>query len=130
HSFAGQFESYLYVKQADVLDRIKDVWRSAFSERVYSYRQANHLDPTPGIAVIVQEMINADAAGVAFGMNPVSGNRKEKLIAGVFGVGEGLVSGELDADNYIINQGVIDRQTVRKKQKMVLNPDGYGGTAI
>ncbi len=128
HSFAGQFESYLYVKPADVPDRIKDVWRSAFSARVRAYREANQLSPSLGIGVIVQEMIDADAAGVAFGVNPVSGNRKEKLISGVFGVGEGLVSGELDADNYTINQGIIDRQPVRKKQKMVLNPDGSGGT--
>lgn len=128
HSFAGQFESYLYVKPADVLNKVKDVWRSAFSARVSAYRQANQLGPSPGIGVIVQEMIDADAAGVAFGMNPVSGNRKEKLISGVFGVGEGLVSGQLDADNYTINQGVIDRQLVRKKQQMILNPDGSGGT--
>lgn len=130
HSFAGQFESYLYVKKEDILNRIKDVWRSVFSERVLSYRQANHLGPSLGIGVIVQEMIDADAAGVAFGMNPVSGNRKEKLISGVFGVGEGLVSGELEADNYIIANGILDRQTVRKKQKMVLHPDGTGGTAL
>lgn len=128
HSFAGQFESYLYVKKETVLDRIKDVWRSVFSERVLSYRKANHLGPSLGIGVIVQEMIDADTAGVAFGMNPISGNRKEKLISGVFGVGEGLVSGELEADNYIIANGNIDRQTIRKKQKMVLNSSGRGGT--
>lgn len=130
HSFAGQFESYLYVRREDILERIKDVWRSVFSERVLSYRQANRLGPSLGIGVIVQEMVDADAAGVAFGMNPVSGNRKEKLISGVFGVGEGLVSGELDADNYIISNGKIDRQTVRKKQKMVLHPDGRSGTIL
>ena len=130
HSFAGQFESYLYVKRADVLERIKDVWRSVFSERVLAYRQANHLGPSLGIGVIVQEMVDADAAGVAFGMNPVTGNRKEKLISGVFGVGEGIVSGELEADNYIIANGKVDRQTVRKKQKMILNPDGNGGTVL
>lgn len=130
HSFAGQFESYLYVKKDAVLDRIKDVWRSVFSERVLSYRQANHLGPSLGIGVIIQEMVDADTAGVAFGMNPVTGNRKEKLISAVFGVGEGLVSGELEADNYIIANGRIDRQTVRKKQKMVLNPNGDGGTVL
>src|SRR5690606_30221142 len=78
HSFAGQFESYLYVKKEHILESIKSVWRSVFSERVLSYRQANHLGPSLGIGVIVQEMIDADAAGVAFGMNPVNGNRKEK----------------------------------------------------
>ncbi|TYR34165.1 phosphoenolpyruvate synthase [Sphingobacterium phlebotomi] len=130
HSFAGQFESYLYVKKEHVLESIKDVWRSVFSERVLSYRQANHLGPSLGIGVIIQEMIDADAAGVAFGMNPVNGHRKEKLISAVFGVGEGLVSGELEADHYMITNRLIDRQTVRKKQKMVFNPSGAGGTVL
>lgn len=129
HSFAGQFESYLYVRPADVADKIKDVWRSAFSERVQAYRWANRLGPNPGIAVIIQEMVDADTSGVAFGMNPVNGSRKEKLISGVYGVGEGLVSGNLNADNYTINEGVIDRRTVRKTHKIILNPDGNGGTA-
>ena len=130
HSFAGQFESYLYVRKEQVLERIKDVWRSIFSERVISYRQANHLGPSLGIGVIVQEMVDADAAGVAFGMNPVNGHRKEKLISGVFGLGEGLVSGKLDADHYIITNRLIDRQTVRKKQKMVFDSGAAGGTVL
>ncbi|GGH16334.1 phosphoenolpyruvate synthase [Sphingobacterium alkalisoli] len=127
HSFAGQFDSYLYVRKEDIFARIKDVWRSLFSERVLSYRAANSLGVGLGIGVIVQEMIDADASGVAFGMNPLSGNRKEKLISGVFGVGEGLVSGDLDADNFTILKGRIDRQVVRKKEKFILNPAGIGG---
>src|SRR5690606_25870875 len=130
HSFAGQFESYLYVKKEQVLERIKAVWRSVFSERVHAYRQANRLGPSLGIGVLVQEMIEADAAGVGFGINPVNGHRKENLISAVFGVGEGLVSGELEEDNYIIANGRLDRQTVRKKQQMILNPDGIGGVVL
>lgn len=127
HSFAGQFESYLYVRKEDIFARIKDVWRSLFAERILSYRVSNNLGLGLGIGVIVQEMIDADVSGVAFGMNPISGNRKEKLISGVFGVGEGLVSGYLDADNFIIHKGKIDRQIVRKKEKFILNPAGKGG---
>lgn len=130
HSFAGQFESYLYVTKDDIPARIKDVWRSVFSERVRAYRESNRLGPSLGIGVIVQEMVDADASGVALGMNAVSGSRKEKLISGLFGVGEGLVSGRLDADHYLVSKGKIDRQVVRKKQKMVLNPDGRGGTVL
>lgn len=128
HSFAGQFESYLYVRKEDIFARIKDVWRSLFSERILAYRTLNNLGLGLGIGVIIQEMIDADVSGVAFGMNPISGNRKEKLISGVFGVGEGLVSGYLDADNFIVHKkGTIDRQIVRKKEKFILNPAGKGG---
>lgn len=127
HSFAGQFESYLYVKKENVLERIKDVWRSVFSERVSAYRQGNHLGPSLGIGVIVQEMVDANASGVGFGVNPVSGNRKENVVSGVFGVGEGLVSGELEADHYIVTESKISREIARKRQKVVLNPNGDGG---
>jgi len=128
HSFAGQFESYLYVRKEDILARIKDVWRSLYAERVLAYRSANNLGPIFGIGVIVQQMVDADASGVAFGVNPISGNRKEKLISGVFGVGEGLVSGALDADNYILVKRKLDRQVVRKKEKYVIAPGISGGT--
>ncbi|WP_270087730.1 PEP/pyruvate-binding domain-containing protein [Sphingobacterium sp. SYP-B4668] len=128
HSFAGQFESYLYVCKEDILARIKDVWRSLYADRVLAYRSANNLGPIFGIGVIVQQMVDADASGVAFGVNPVSGNRKEKLIAGVFGVGEGLVSGALDADNYIVQKHKINREVVRKKEKYVIAPDTKRGT--
>ncbi len=127
-SFAGLYESYLYVTKDHLLSRIKDVWRSVFSERVLRYRAVNNLGPSIGIAVIVQEMVDAEASGVAFGINPVSGNRKEKLISGVFGLGEGLVSGELEADHYIVQHKKIIRETVRKKEKIILDTANLGGT--
>lgn len=130
HSFAGQFQSYLYVQKENILDRVKDVWRSVFAAHILSYRQEHHLGPSLGIGVIIQEMVDADAAGVAFGMNPETGNRKEKVISGVFGVGEGWMSGKLEADRYIIANGTVDRQTTRKKQKMTSNPNGSGGTVL
>lgn len=127
-SFAGLYESYLYVTKGQLLSRIKDVWRSVFSERVLRYRAVNNLGPSIGIAVIVQEMVDAEASGVAFGINPVSGNRREKLISGVFGLGEGLVSGELEADHYIVQHKKIIRETVRKKEKIILDTANLGGT--
>lgn len=102
-SFAGQFESYLRVESDELAGRIDDVRRSAFSERVTAYRKHHGLSDVAGVAVIVQEMVDADAAGVAFGANPLTGNREEKVINAVFGLGDALVSGERNADQFILN---------------------------
>ncbi len=102
-SFAGQFESYLSVRPDELAGRIDDVRRSAFSERVMAYRKHHGLSDAGGVAVIVQEMIDADAAGVAFGANPLSGNRQEKVINAVFGLGDALVSGDRNADQFVLN---------------------------
>lgn len=126
-SFAGQFESCLYVTLEQITEKIKTVWKSALSERVLVYRKENGLNEFNGIAVIVQQMISADVSGVAFGMNPINGNRNEKVISAVFGLGEGLVSGELDADNYIISNQ-IEQQIAEKQHKVVLDTSKNSGT--
>lgn len=102
-SFAGQFESYLFVNPDELAVRIDDVRRSAFSERVTAYRKHHGLSDVGGVAVIVQEMVDADAAGVAFGANPLTGSRQEKVINAVFGLGDALVSGERNADQFVLN---------------------------
>lgn len=129
HSFAGQFESYLYVTKEQLAEKIKKVWLSAHSTRVTEYRKNNQLGTQQGIAVIVQEMVEADTAGVAFGINPVTGNRKEKMISAVYGLGEGLVSGELDADTYLVKEnGQIEQQIAKKTHQLVFNREQSGGT--
>lgn len=118
HSFAGQFETYLYVSKEELPEKIKQVWHSAHSERVNAYRESHALGSSQGIAVIVQEMIDADVAGVGFGINPVTGNRKEKVISAVYGLGEGLVSGELNADTFTIHGKQISKQLVQKTHQI------------
>ncbi len=119
HSFAGQFESYLYVKKEDLANAIKKVWCSAFSDRVQAYRKNNGLEASNGIAIIIQEMIPSEVSGVAFGINPVNGDRKMKLINAVYGLGEGLVSGELDADTYTIKEDEITQEVAIKKRELI-----------
>jgi pyruvate,water dikinase len=126
-SFAGQFESHLFVTKGKIAEKIKSVWCSAFSERVFQYRANNKLEQKPGIAVIIQEMLDADVAGVAFGINPVTGNKNEKLISAVYGLGEGLVSGELNSDNFILN-GTITSTLTEKTHKIILDAENAGGT--
>ncbi len=129
-SFAGQFESHLYVTRADLAEKIKSVWCSAFSERVLLYRKTNHLDNNFGLAVIVQEMIDSEVAGVAFGINPVNGKNDEKVISAVYGLGEGLVSGLLDSDNYILKNGEVIAQLAEKKQQVLFNQHSGNGTLL
>ena len=126
-SFAGQYESYLFVEKKHLAEKIKQVWASAFAERVDQYRTHNGLERSDGIAVIVQRMINAEVSGVGFGMHPVTGNQNQKLISAVYGLGEGIVSGELDADSYLIENGNIIQELVVKPYKIVANIE-KGGT--
>ena len=105
HSFAGQLESYLFVPAGEVATRVADVWRSGFSERVLAYRREHGLDaPREAPGVLVQRMIDADAAGVAFSADPVSGARDVRVVSAVRGTGERLVSGECDADTWRIGR--------------------------
>lgn len=126
HSFAGQFETYLYVTKDELPEKIKQVWRSAHSERVNAYRESHVLGASQGIAVIIQDMVDADVAGVGFGINPVTGNRKEKIISAVYGLGEGLVSGELNADTFTIHGKEISNTLVQKTHQ--IKQDAKGGT--
>ena len=117
HSFAGQLESVLFVPAAQVISRVLQVWRSGFSERIYTYRRENRLRlPPPPPAVIVQRMVNADVAGVAFGADPVSGRRGVRVIGAVLGLGSALVSGEADADTYYVDRaGSVTQRTIATK---------------
>lgn len=101
HSFAGQLESFLNVPAAEICARVADVWRSGYTERVRAYRRERGLagDPAPP-AVLVQQMVAAEAAGVAFSADPVSGRRGVAVVSAVRGLGDALVSGEVDADTY------------------------------
>ncbi len=116
-SFAGQFETYLYVNFLDIPKFVKEIWKSNFSDRVANYQKANNLKPTFGIGVIIQKMIDPDVSGVGFGINPNTGERGSKVICSVYGVGEGLVSGELNADTFTLNEEKIEELLVDKVSK-------------
>lgn len=126
YSFAGQLESYLFVDPADLPDRVAQVWRSGFSERIVAYRQQAGLGLLPKApAVIVQRMILADVAGVAFSADPVSGRRSVAVVSGVWGLGSALVSGETDADTWridrareIIGENISDKRMAHRPSRV------------
>ncbi|MES2658221.1 MAG: PEP/pyruvate-binding domain-containing protein [Verrucomicrobiota bacterium] len=104
HSFAGQFTSYLDVPAPDVARRIADVRSSAKSDCILTYCREHGLPAPEKPAVLVQRMIDARCAGVAFSADPVTGRRGSIVISAVSGTGEKLVSGEVDGETWRIDR--------------------------
>ena len=101
NSFAGLFESYLNVAAAEVPGYIEKVMASAHSPRVKEYQQRFGNEGPISMSVIIQEMVPATVSGVAFSQNPMNPN--ESLIQTVHGLGDALVSGQINAETYSIN---------------------------
>jgi pyruvate,water dikinase len=119
HSFAGQLDSFLFVPAEEVAAKVAAVWRSGFGERLLAYRREHNLSPMPQPpTVLVQRMVWADAAGVAFGADPVSGRRGLAVVSAVLGLGTALVSGEADADTYHVDRDgvIVERSVAHKRQ--------------
>ena len=103
HSFAGQFDSFLNVSNKDIPARIQDVRNSCKSDAILSYCKENKLPAPTCPTVLVQRMIDAHCAGVAFSADPVSGRRSTVIISAVKGTGEKLVSGECDGETWRVD---------------------------
>ncbi|MEM6628035.1 MAG: PEP/pyruvate-binding domain-containing protein [Bacteroidota bacterium] len=118
HSFAGQYNSYLYVSPENLAEKVKAVWLSAFSDTLQTYQKISGKDQAPFLSVVIQRMVDAEVSGVAFGANPITGNPTEKLINAVYGMGEGLVSGDLNSDTFILNsdQRIQEYPTVKDRE--------------
>ncbi len=109
-SFAGQYETILNVRGQEELETaVRRCWASVFNEHVVAYRKRQRLEASP-MAVLIQKMVPADASGVAFTANPVSGMRDEVVINAVRGLGERLVFGEASPDEWIVRNGDAHRQ--------------------
>lgn len=106
-SFAGQQESYLNVRGPEAfLQTIVRCWSSLWTARAMSYRQRQGVAPEQvSMAVVVQTMLFADASGVLFTINPMTGSRGEMLINAIWGLGEALVSGQVTPDSFSISRG-------------------------
>ena len=118
-SFAGQQDTYLDVSGKEgLLDAIRRCWASLWNERAVAYRRANGVDDTTvGLAVVVQEMVDASAAGVLFTADPVTGRRRRAAIDAVAGLGERLVAGSVDPDHYAVDvdsRNVVQRPAARE----------------
>jgi len=118
-SFAGQHDSYLGVREDAVLDRVRDCIVSLFTDRAVAYRARNGISHGEvAMAVVVQEMVDADAAGVLFAADPDSGNRTVAAVDAIFGLGEAVVASEVSPDLARVqkNTGGILEYTVGEKE--------------
>jgi len=133
HSFAGQLDSLLGVRPRDVPAGVVSVWRSAFSERVQAYRRQRQLSGPPRPpAVLIQRMVDAECAGVAFSADPVSGRRDVAVISAVYGLGVGLVHGETAGDTYrvAVDGRVAGRELSDKRVAYRCPAAGGAGLAV
>jgi len=121
-SFAGQMETYLNIRGADaVLAAVRRCWASLWTARAISYRANQRISPAAvGLAVVVQELLAADAAGVFFTANPVNGRRDQMVIDGSWGLGEALVSGQVTPDRWVVDarSGAVLEAHVARKEVM------------
>ncbi len=117
-SFAGQHDTYLNVVGATaVLEQISRCWASLFTERAVTYRLRNGIDHRQvQMAVVVQQMVSPDAAGVVFTADPITGHRKVAVVEAGLGLGEALVSGLVNADSYHVRDEQILAKSVRQEQ--------------
>jgi len=103
HSFAGIHETQLNVSSGELVEAVLVCRRSGRSEQAAAYRQSRHLEGGSAIGVLVQRMVPAATSGVAFTINPVT-SANELVINAAHGLGEALVSGQLDPDEYVVRK--------------------------
>src|SRR5438105_474449 len=128
-SFAGQQDTYLnVVGPTAILQHVSRCWASLFTERAVTYRLRNGLDHRKvHMAVVVQQMVFPQAAGVLFTADPVTSNRKVASVEATFGLGEALVSGLVNADMYKVRDGEVVAKAVATKQ-LAIHASPAGGT--
>lgn len=127
-SFAGQQSTYLNVQGEDeVVYAVQKCWASLFEPRAIYYRiQYDFEHFKVGIAVPVQRMIASQTSGVMFTVEPVTSDTEKMVIEAIFGLGEGLVSGEVTPDLYIVDKKeltIISKMVSRQKQQLAINAD-------
>ncbi len=128
-SFAGQQDTYLnVVGTAAILQHASRCWASLFTERAVTYRLRNGFDHRRAhMAVVVQQMLFPQAAGVLFTADPVTSNRKVVSVEASFGLGAALVSGLVNADSYTVRDGEVIAKAVATK-RLAIYPLPAGGT--
>ena len=132
-SFAGQFDTFLNVREpAEVIRKTKACWASSLSARSLHYRMRNGLPLGPGaMAVIVQEMVPAERSGVLFTADPAGADDGRYVVSSVYGLGEGLVSGAVDADTVVLDaaSGQV-REAVTGEKRQCYRPAADTGCEI
>ena len=127
-SFAGEHDTYLWVRGPDdVLRHLARCWSSLFTARAIAYRRGRGYDhDVVAMSVGVQKMVRPTASGVAFTLNPRDGDRSQVAIEAAWGFGEGIVSGEVTPDSFLVDKvlGEIVQRTISDKAVQYRLGDG------
>jgi pyruvate,water dikinase len=131
-SFAGQQETYLNVKGPDdLIEKVVKCWSSLFTPRAIFYRnEKGFAHEKVFISVGVQKMVNSRAAGVMFTINPVTGETDEIVIEGNYGLGETVVSGAVNPDDFVVDKATlkIEERRIARKTIMYIRDPNTGKT--
>jgi pyruvate,water dikinase len=130
-SFAGQQDTYLNVRGADALfAAVTNCWASLWNARAMVYRAREGLDPARvRLAVVVQQMVDAEASGVMFTANQANGRRDQVAISAAWGLGESVVSGAVTTDDVVVEGAtgsVLSRRTADKQVMTAYDDTGTG----
>jgi pyruvate,water dikinase len=129
-SFAGEHDTYLWVRGADgLLAKLRKCWASLFTDRAITYRQEmGYAHDVAAMSVGVQKMVTPRTAGVAFTLNPLNGDRSQVAIDASWGLGEAVVSGSVTPDNFLVDKvvGQVTRRIISPKHiEHRLGDDGF-----
>jgi pyruvate,water dikinase len=129
YSFAGQQDTYLnIIGREALLAAVVSCWSSLWTARAIGYRARNNISHEDiALAVIVQKMVPAEVSGVLFSANPLNGSRLETVIDATLGLGEALVSGQVEPDHYIVaseKKSIQEKSFGSKHITMYGKPDG------
>ncbi|MBI5340993.1 MAG: phosphoenolpyruvate synthase [Mycolicibacterium rufum] len=131
-SFAGMNATLTNITGEDgLIDAVVRCWMSLFSPRVITYRASRGFTADPAMAVVVQLMVDSEKAGVAFTADPSNGAQDRVVIEGAFGLGEVVVSGEVEPDTYLVAKDTLAPLDVRlghKAFKIIRGADGHDTT--
>ncbi|MFC6836549.1 phosphoenolpyruvate synthase [Halomarina ordinaria] len=120
-SFAGQQETFLNITGDDLVDRVKRCWASLFTQRAIYYREEQGFEHHKvDIAVVVQQMVDAEKSGVMFTSHPSTGD-PEVIIEAAWGLGEAVVSGSVSPDNYLVDKETAEPTEVTVADKKVMH---------
>ena len=125
-SYAGLYETYLNVDPAGLADAVRRCFAAAASSRVRAYHDRHRAGPTAsgaGMAVLVQRMVDAGSAGVAFTAHPVTGDRGQTVVTAVPGLGDPLVSGQMIGEEWTVAAGRATRTRHMSGVDIVLSED-------
>jgi pyruvate,water dikinase len=111
-SFAGQQDTYLNVSRKDIVASVKKCWASLFNPRAIYYRHEKNIPHDVEMAVVIQEMVDAEFAGVMFTVDPIK--KRYILVEAAPGLGEKVVSGTVTPNSYM-----LDKESLEVKEENI-----------